>query len=345
MKKTLKTVLAAALALVMLLSVIPMMAGAAYKTPFEDVKSTDYFYEPVIWAYGEGITTGTTATKFAPQATCTRGQVVTFLWRTMGEPEPATKTNPFGDVKASDYYYKAILWAVEKGITTGTSAKRFSPDVTCTNAHILTFIWRTLGEEGKTGNGEWYTDAENWAKNGGLLEGTYTGTFNIKDSCPRANVVTYLFKYLESDKLTVYVSADADAKTADGTVNNPFATIEAARDYVRTLDKTKYSGITVRVNAGEYFVAKTIEFTKADSGTKNCPIRYIGEDGAVLTGGTFFDNKKFTPAKGDITKYFPESAKDKILMLDLKEYGFTEEMFYGSNVRESASMSSTAPLL
>ena len=345
MKKTLRTVLSAALALIMLLSVVPMTVGAAYKTPFEDVKTTDYFYEPVVWAYVEGITTGTTATKFAPQSTCTRGQVVTFLWRAMGKPEPDTKTNPFGDVKESDYYYKPILWAVEKGITTGTSEKRFSPDVTCTNAHILTFIWRALGEEGKTGAGEWYTDAENWAKNGGLLEGTYTGTFDITAKCPRANVVTYLYKYLESGKLTVYVSANADAKAADGSIEKPFPTIEAARDYIRKVDKSKYKGINVMVNAGEYSVSKTIRFTKADSGTASCPIRYIGEDGAVLTGGTFFDNKKFTPAKGETTKYFPEEAKDKILMLDLKEYGFTEEMFYGSTVSESASMSAIAPLL
>ena len=110
MKKTLRTVLSAALALVMLLSVVPMTAGAAYKTPFEDVKTSDYFYEPVIWAYSEGITTGTTATKFAPQSTCTRGQVVTFLWRAMGKPEPTSTTNPFEDVKTSDYYYKPILY-------------------------------------------------------------------------------------------------------------------------------------------------------------------------------------------------------------------------------------------
>ena len=337
-----KKVIAIILALVMLLSVVPMTTGAAYKTPFEDVKTTDYFYEPVIWAYSEGITTGTTATKFAPQSTCTRGQVVTFLWRAMGKPEPATKTNPFGDVKESDYYYKPILWAVEKGITTGTSAKRFSPDVTCTNAHILTFIWRALGEEGKTGNGEWYTDAENWAKNGGLLEDTYTGTFDITAKCPRANVVTYLYKYLEADKLTVYVSANADAKAADGSVEKPFATIEAARDYVRTLDKSKYKGITVRINAGDYRLTAPIEFTKEDSGTENCPITYIGENGAIISGGVTLDPAKFAPASGKTAAYFPNAAD--VVMLDLKPYGITKDYVAAKYAQNNINYETLVPL-
>ena len=325
MKKTVKTFISSVLVLIMLLSVIPFTAGAAYNTPFEDVKPTDYFYEPVIWAYGEGITTGTSATKFSPDATCTRGQVVTFLWRAMGKPEPEAKTNPFTDVKESDYYYKPILWAVEKGITTGTDAKHFSPATTCTNAHILTFIWRALGEESKTETGEWYSDAEDWAKNGGLLDGTYTGTFDIKANCPRANVVTYLYKYLESDTLTVYVSADADAKTADGTAEKPFATIEEARDYVRTLDKSKYGGITVRVAEGSYYVAKTIEFTAKDGGTEKCPVRYVGDGEVEITGAVNLKAEDFAPATGKASEWFKEDAKANIVEVDLKKFGYKPE--------------------
>ena len=123
-----KRILALVLTLVMLLSVMPL-AIFATGNPFTDVPEGAYYYDAVMWAYRSGITTGTTKTKFAPASTTTRGQVVTFLWRALGEPEPETTVNPFEDVKASDYYYKPILWAVEKGITNGTSAKRFSPAI------------------------------------------------------------------------------------------------------------------------------------------------------------------------------------------------------------------------
>ena len=321
MKKTLKTVISVALSLVMLLSVVPMAVSAAYTTPFEDVKTTDYFYKAVIWAYNEGITTGTTATKFAPASTCTRGQVVTFLWRAMGKPEPTSSTNPFGDVKTTDYYYKPILWAIEKGITTGTSAKRFSPDVTCTNDHILTFIWRALGEPEKTGEGEWFTDAENWAKKNGLLDGTYTGNFDGKAGCPRSNVVEYLYRYMESSTLVIYVAAGADKAAADGSIDKPFATIEAARDYLRTADKSGYKAVKVMIGAGDYAVKNPIEFTAKDSGTKDCPISYIGAPGATVAGGIVLTAKNFTKASGGLTKYFPESARDKIVMVDTTKYG------------------------
>ncbi len=131
--------------------------------------------------------------------------------------------------------------------------------------------------------------------------------------------------------------------SADG--SGDCKTLPEARDIARKLDKSKYSGIDIVIKKGLYPVTETIVFDKKDSGTKNCPVRYIGEDGAVLSGGTFFDSSKFMPTSGEITKYFPDEAKDRILMLDLKEYGFTEEMFYGSTVAESASMSSIAPLL
>ncbi len=326
MKKSMRTALAAILALVMLVAVIPMTAVAAYKTPFDDVKADDYFYEAVIWAYTEGVTTGTSATKFAPEKTCTRGQVVTFLWRAMGKPEPASTENPFEDVKASDYYFKPILWAVEKGITTGTSAKRFSPDTTCTNAHILTFIWRALGEPGKTGEGEWYADAEKWANGAALLDGTYTGEYDVNAGCPRANVVTYLYRYMTDGKLTLYVSAGADANGADGSIEKPFATIEAARDYIRTLDKSKYKGIDVRIAKGGYLVTKPVEFTVSDSGTNDCPISYIGENGASIIGGAVLSASDFTKAEGGLTEYFPEEARDKIVMIDLKKYGISADI-------------------
>ena len=112
--------------------------------PFQDVREKDYFYKAVLWAVENGITSGTSKTKFSPNESCTRAQVVTFLWRAAAAPEPKTTNNPFNDVKADAYYYKAVLWAVEQGITQGTSKTKFSPEDTCTRGQIVTFLYRGL---------------------------------------------------------------------------------------------------------------------------------------------------------------------------------------------------------
>ena len=110
--------------------------------PFTDVAVTDYYYDAVLWAAENGITGGVDDTHFAPNAPCTRAQIVTFLWRAAGSPAPKSSDMPFEDVAAGSYYHDAVLWAVEQGITVGTSATTFSPDDTCTRAHIVTFLWR-----------------------------------------------------------------------------------------------------------------------------------------------------------------------------------------------------------
>ena len=112
------------------------------KTPFTDIKADDYYYTPTIWAVENEVTNGTAATSFSPERICTRGQAVTFLWRATGSPEPENQDNPFKDVQESAYYYKAVLWAVEHGITQGTDAFSFSPNHSCSRAHIVTFLYR-----------------------------------------------------------------------------------------------------------------------------------------------------------------------------------------------------------
>ena len=116
-------------------------ASESGEMPFTDVPDGVYYYDAVLWAVEQGITTGTSATTFSPDATCTRAQIVTFLWRSAGTPAAAAE-NPFGDVASGVYYYDAVLWAVEQGVTTGTSASTFSPDATCTRAQIVTFLYR-----------------------------------------------------------------------------------------------------------------------------------------------------------------------------------------------------------
>ena len=163
--------------------------------PFSDVPAGTYYADAVRWALKKGVTTGTSANTFSPGASCSRGQVVTFLWRAMGQPAPKSSRNPFRDVKNSDYFQTAILWAVEQGITTGTSAGDFSPKRTCTRAEVLTFLWRAMGKPENKGSSVWYADAVNWAERNGLLAGT-SQAFNPGEACPRADIVTYLYHAL-----------------------------------------------------------------------------------------------------------------------------------------------------
>ena len=117
---------------------------ARSSSPFTDVQSGAYYYKAVLWAVENGITNGVSADTFGPELGCTRGQVVTFLWRASGQPKPKTAASPFGDVKAGAYYYEPVLWAVENGITNGTGPDKFSPDATCTRAQIVTFLYRSM---------------------------------------------------------------------------------------------------------------------------------------------------------------------------------------------------------
>ena len=174
---------------------VTVKAGAK-ANPFEDLKETDYFYDAVLWAYyaEPQVTNGIHADEFGPDRTVTRGQAVTFLWRAMGCPEPETTDNPFEDVKENQYYYKAVLWANEKGITTGTDATHFTPNQTCSTAHIITFLYRTI--TGKTvGGKDWYQLPEAWATGAGLLDGL---DIEVKPGvdCPRCDVVLFLYREL-----------------------------------------------------------------------------------------------------------------------------------------------------
>ena len=160
---------------------------------FTDVHERDYYADAVKWAVDNGVTQGTSAATFSPNDTCTRGQVVTFLWRAMGKPAPQSSNNPFVDVKTTDYYYQPILWAVEKGITKGTSATSFSPNSKCTRAHIVTFLWRAEGKPGDRQSKQWYDDAVRWAQGQDLLSGNGK-SFSPNENCPRADVVDYLYR-------------------------------------------------------------------------------------------------------------------------------------------------------
>ncbi len=167
---------------------------------FIDVPRGAYYADAVAWAVENGITSGTSATSFSPNAGCTRAQVVTFIWRAMGCPEPVRSTS-FSDVGANEYYSKAVAWAVENGITSGTGSGRFDPNGVCTRAQVVTFLYRALNGRsyGGTGftdvpSGAYYANAVTWAVNNGVTTGTSATSFSPNANCTRAQVVTFLYR-------------------------------------------------------------------------------------------------------------------------------------------------------
>ncbi len=171
---------------------------------FVDVPEGSYYEEAVNWAVEKGITTGTDATHFSPDGICTRAQAVTFLWRAAGSPAAKSAAMPFTDVKAGSYYYDAVLWAVENGITKGTSETMFSPDATCSRAQIVTFLWRSQKSPAAgTANpftdvkaSAYYADAVLWAVKEDVTKGTTSTTFSPDANCTRAQIVTFIWRAL-----------------------------------------------------------------------------------------------------------------------------------------------------
>ena len=172
---------------------------------FPDVPEGEYYCEPVLWAVEQGITTGTgDGTTFSPDRACTRAQVVTFLWRAAGSPEPQSMNHSFTDVKAGSYYEKAVIWAVENGITSGKgSSTTFQPDTTCNRAEVVTFLWRSKGKPTPESSsnpfpdvpaGSYYEQAVLWAVENGITTGKGNGNFAPTESCTRAHVVTFLYR-------------------------------------------------------------------------------------------------------------------------------------------------------
>lgn len=170
---------------------------------FVDVAKSDYYYDAVKWAVENGVTTGVTDTIFAPGNPCTRAQTVTFLWRAAGMPQAANRVNPFTDVSVNDYYYEAVLWAVENGITGGTTATTFSPNATCTRAQVVTFLWRYSKEDASilpmftdVAEGDYYYGAVAWAVENGVTTGVTDTSFVPGNPCTRGQIVTFLYRYM-----------------------------------------------------------------------------------------------------------------------------------------------------
>ncbi|MBR2779746.1 MAG: leucine-rich repeat protein [Firmicutes bacterium] len=172
--------------------------------PFTDVLESDYFLKPVLWAVGRGITKGTSPTTFSPSGSCTRAQAVTFLWRAAGSEKAENAGNPFTDVHESDYYYDAVLWAIENDVTRGMTADTFGPALECTRGQIVTFLYRSeaelqadnLMEFEDVPENAYYSDAVKWAVGRNVTKGTSDTAFSPDDFCTRGQIVTFLYRAL-----------------------------------------------------------------------------------------------------------------------------------------------------
>ena len=170
--------------------------------PFSDLAPSDFCYDAVMWAVGRDITGGIGNDTFGPNLPCTRAQAVTFLWRAAGSPEPETRAMPFTDVPVGSYYYNAVLWAIENGITEGTSDTTFSPDATCSRAQIVTFLWRAGGSPAASGNSAftdvasdaYYAAAVIWAEKNDITGGIGGGLFGSNNDCTRGQIVTFIYR-------------------------------------------------------------------------------------------------------------------------------------------------------
>ena len=177
--------------------------GETRTNPFVDVSEGSFYYDAVLWAVEKGITTGTSATTFDPNGQCQRAAVVTFLWRAAGSPEPTSTVNPFRDVNQGDYFYKAVLWAVENGITTGVSADHFGPYVLCNRGQVVTFLYRAAGSPDTAATANPFQDVKQsdffykavlWAVENGITTGVSEYNFAPDTICNRSQVVTFLYR-------------------------------------------------------------------------------------------------------------------------------------------------------
>ena len=252
-------------AVLVLILIITAATAAAFagSVPFTDVSETEPYYDAVVWAYENNVTKGITTELFSPGATCTRGQVVTFLWNANGRPDVLTE-NPFKDISGGRYYYKAVLWAYTKGIVAGTSADMFSPDKTCTKEQIITFLWRSLGRPASSP--DTVTDCSNYAKSAVafLQEQGIAGSIKGTEDCPRADIVYYIYKCKD---IKLHRPGDVTVKGPDEGSSRSIGCTDCGYGIECTFAKTyePADGTPALLNAayGEYFIFVNGDFWPA----------------------------------------------------------------------------------
>ena len=170
--------------------------------PFRDVHRDDYFYKPVLWAVDQRVTAGINDFEFGPELECTRAQIVTFLWNKEGQPTPKTTVSPFTDVDENDWFFKPVMWAVEQNVTAGIGNGQFGPELVCTRAQAMTFLWKYLDKPEAqaevsytdVARTDWFYASVRWAVENGITSGVGGGRFGSEDDCLRAQIVTFLYR-------------------------------------------------------------------------------------------------------------------------------------------------------
>ncbi len=194
-----------------LMMVCSCMVTSVFATPesFRDVASNAYYHEAVLWAVQQGITEGLGENRFGPNNPCTRGQIMTMLWRAAGSPAHKATESAFTDVSEGDYFYDAVMWAVENGVTAGIGGDKFGPSAPCTRAQVMTFLWKVGGSPAPNGTANQFTDvtshvhyadAVSWALENKVTAGVGDRRFGADETCTRAQVVTFLWR---ADQITL----------------------------------------------------------------------------------------------------------------------------------------------
>lgn len=301
MKKRVISAISKCLAICLIVLTLPVSALAT-STTFTDVSATAYYKEPVAWAVEKGITNGTSATTFSPDNTCTRAQILTFLWRAAGSPESKNHAGKFADVKETDYFYKAAHWAAETDIIV-LKGNRFDPHTPCTRAATVEYIWRYAGAPAAEGasfkdvspNTELET-AVSWAVKNGVTNGTSATTFSPDNTCTRAQIVTFLYRaFADGDNLpeASQTGTGKDEYVNDGGESN---TVEESAGFV--------AGKMVSGEKAEYRPAPN---PNAD---KNTAVEELNELAFFAYGGfRFFDDgiAKNYEDEGRIAKFVTHS--------------------------------------
>ena len=327
-----------AFALMFTIPPVSLAANASYVEPFQDVSTGEFYAEAVAWAVENNITKGTEPTKFSPEMLCTRAQIVTFLWRAKGCPVSASRDHAFTDLNSEEFYYDAVLWAVEEGITKGTSETEFSPEKGCSRGEAVTFLYRAAGQPkpeqqvnpfSDVETGIYYTDAVLWAAEHGITRGTSATTFEPQKECTRGEIVTFLFRWNQvKEQELVYGTASltyAEFYAGDVSSTEGYDAVSSATNTKYAIFKNAYTDfVDAETNANGYHIL----------GVQNVNVAVAAADVEAYKG----INPSFTLLEEEPTQYKVVTLSDGKAVYSATRFheaervtDATAEVQYGSN--------------
>lgn len=284
--------------IVCILTIIPAFDSFAMENHFTDVKPKDYFYTSVMWAVENGITSGTSETTFSPNNNCNRAQMVTFLWTVSGKPGHTILTSPFSDVKEKDYFYDAVLWAYENGVTSGVSKTMFGSSQTVTRAQAVTLMWKlekapvvSFAAFDDVASTSYYAKAVAWAASYGITSGTGDNRFSPDAPCKRGQIVTLLYRWksliMAKDHGAIPNDGNDDTEAINKAIEQAAAVEGGANVYLSAgtyvIDGVR--GIQMRSNTGLMMDKDTVLQVKANSEDSYFVIHIENVDNVTVSGG------------------------------------------------------------